>query len=534
MSHFISTSNLVNGKPLYFYKNEKYLTSGNFSNAGQVILANCSDSIIENLNVSRASIGILLHSSNNNTISGNDANYNSYGIYLRSSSNNTISGNDASYNDYGIYLRESSNNTISGNNASYNTNDGISLKLCNNNTISGNNASYNTNYGIYLDSSITTTIAENIFSKNYRGIYSSLCDYTLIKYNLLKANDDTGIMIYNGDYNNISGNFIFDSIFIGLHLTSGSGSNKIYNNTFRNTLNVKNEGQYNNWSENSLGNSWNDYFGKDVNDDGIGDIPYPILGSSGGQDDYPILWDSPVISILTPTSNQKVEVTSPNFNISIIEGIANATWYSIYDGIEWSANYTTTGLSGQINQDLWDTLPDGSFTIRFYSNDSRGYVGFSDIQVTKLVPPEPVEIPQDPTMFIIWIIILIALVAIASIFGVAYTRKSRKKLREKESEVVELEKIKSELTEEDFLISKERRICLVHKGVADGVMYACSKCGAVYCFKCYEAVKDLENACWSCSSPLDPQKPVKKLKKDEKIGISDEDVEKRDIKHKKS
>ena len=95
-----------------------------------------------------------------------------------------------------------------------------------------------------------------------------------------------------------------------------------------------------------LGNSWNDYLGTDMDDDGIGDDPYYILGIAGSIDYFPIFWDAPVVSISTPLSNQRFDTTSPDFLISIIEGIKNTTWYTTYDGNTWSTNFITTGLSG--------------------------------------------------------------------------------------------------------------------------------------------------------------------------------------------
>jgi parallel beta-helix repeat protein len=467
-----------------------------------------------------------------------------YGIFIENSINDyfiirncSIYNSTAQWIGTGIKLSNTNNGTIMKNNISNNYN-GISLYSSVKNNISGNFITYNYQTGISLSLSNYTTISGNNISRNRWGIDITASGNLTIKNNIISYDCDTGVYVdpwvFGATNNTFTGNYFISNAFIGLYFTYWCDSNIVFNNTFLNPRNVKNEGAYNSWSNISLGNSWNDYSGKDANDDGIGDTPYNILGSSGGQDDYPIFWDSPVISIVTPTSNQRVEETSPNFNISVIEGIPNTTWYSIYDGAEWSANYKTTGLSGQINQDLWDTLPDGTFTIRFYTNDSRGYLGFSDIQVTKLVSSDPDVIPPDPTIFIIWVLIFIAIAALTTILGVVYTRKSRKKVRERESEFAELQKIKSELTEEDFLISKERRICLVHKGIIEGMNFVCPSCGALYCVKCYDAVKDLENACWSCGNPLDPQKPVKKLKKVEDIGISDEDVEKQDIKHKKA
>jgi parallel beta-helix repeat protein len=504
--------------------------SGAFDYAG-IKIKNTNNGTIMNNNVSNNERnGIFVREGRNNTILSNNASYNYVGIMLNLySNNNTILQNNLNNNNWGIELDESTNNTLSGNNASYN-NFGIGVySNSNNNTLSRNKCSHNTK-GAYLFNSRYNIFSGSNFSENYIGIQINTGSFNTIKNNLFRSNDDVGVLVESGDNNTFHGNYFINNTFIGLRLSSGS--NIIYNNSFDNIINVKNDGINNNWSYNFLGNSWNDYSGKDANDDGIGDTPYNILGSSGGQDDYPFFWDSPVIMILAPMSDQKIEETSPNFNISIIEGIANATWYSIYDGNEWSANYTTAGLSGQINQTLWDTLPDGTFTIRFYTNDSRGYLGFSDIQVMKLVPSDPIVIPPDLTLFFILIIILISLASLAIILSVVYTKKSKKKIKERESEFMKLKKIKSELTEEDFLISKERRICLVHKGIIEGLNFVCPSCGALYCVKCYDAVKDLENACWSCSNSLDPQKPVKKLKKTEEISISDEDVKSQDIKHK--
>ena len=42
----MDTSNTLNGKIIYLYVNEKHLSRDNFTNAGQIILGNCQDSII--------------------------------------------------------------------------------------------------------------------------------------------------------------------------------------------------------------------------------------------------------------------------------------------------------------------------------------------------------------------------------------------------------------------------------------------------------------------------------------------------------
>ena len=134
----IDTTNLVNGKPLYYYTNETNLGPNNFTNAGQVILVNVVDSLISNLNIIDSLVGISLMYCNNNTISGNIVNNNMGGISLMYCNNNTISGNIANNNMGGIGLYNSNNNTISGNTVNHNTDLGIYLYSSDYNIVSGN------------------------------------------------------------------------------------------------------------------------------------------------------------------------------------------------------------------------------------------------------------------------------------------------------------------------------------------------------------------------------------------------------------
>jgi len=121
ISFNIDSTNLVNGKSLYYYTNEKNLGVNNFTNVGQVFLVNCSNSLISNVSTSYCPRGITLFSCNNNNISGNTASNNEVGIYLVDSNENNITGNDANHNTWsGIDLERSDNNFISGNAANDN------------------------------------------------------------------------------------------------------------------------------------------------------------------------------------------------------------------------------------------------------------------------------------------------------------------------------------------------------------------------------------------------------------------------------
>jgi len=72
-------------------------------------------------------------------------------------------------------------------------------------------------------------------------------------------------------------------------------------------------------------------------------------------------------------------------------------WYSIYNGTQWSENYTTSGSSGILNQTLWNTLGNGSLLLRFYVNDSMGNNISSDAFIMKdiIAPNITIQTPSN-------------------------------------------------------------------------------------------------------------------------------------------
>ena len=67
-SHFIPSSNTLNGKALYYYKNQDYLSSTDFQNPAQIILANCHNSTISNIEFDHGFRAIGLYYSDDNTV----------------------------------------------------------------------------------------------------------------------------------------------------------------------------------------------------------------------------------------------------------------------------------------------------------------------------------------------------------------------------------------------------------------------------------------------------------------------------------
>ncbi|MEM5819469.1 MAG: NosD domain-containing protein, partial [Candidatus Aenigmatarchaeota archaeon] len=170
----IDTSNTVDGKPIYYWTNEKNAPNNcknaeinESTNAGFVALISCDNITVKNLNLSKNDYGILLVNTTNSKILNNTVSSNGYtGIYLYSSSNNTLTNNIANSNSwYGIYLYSSSNNTLTNN--TVNSNDvGISLESSSNNILTNNTANSNNYDGILLDSSSNNTLTNNTMNNN--------------------------------------------------------------------------------------------------------------------------------------------------------------------------------------------------------------------------------------------------------------------------------------------------------------------------------------------------------------------------------
>jgi len=158
-------NNTVNGKPLVYLEYESDL---NVNDAGQVILVNCNNITVKNLNLSNTNDGVQLWQSDNCIISENSIENNVNGIYIWCSNNNTISGNSIIENNVnGIYIWGSNNNTISENNIE-NNECGIQIGSSNKNIIYLNNFKNNTNH-VYSYASTNIWNSTEMITYKYKG-----------------------------------------------------------------------------------------------------------------------------------------------------------------------------------------------------------------------------------------------------------------------------------------------------------------------------------------------------------------------------
>ena len=168
-THSIDTTNTVNGKSIYYYKDQRGGVVP--TDAGQLILANCTDMTIENLNFANVSTGLALgFSSYIEIVNSSFSSCSSAGISLMYSDNNTITENTFLDCSYGSSLQDSNNNIIS------------------------ENSFLNGIYGLSLSSSRYTSITGNTITGNSAGItVRAISTGSRIHYNIISGNEDYGL-----------------------------------------------------------------------------------------------------------------------------------------------------------------------------------------------------------------------------------------------------------------------------------------------------------------------------------------------------
>lgn len=397
-THTIDTSNTINGRPVYYWKN---VIGGTIPpGAGQILLANCSNVLIANQSIVSSSFGIEIGFSQNNTIVNNTLSDQWDGILLYMSDNNIITGNNALSNeDDGIAVYSSIGNKIFNNTASFNfwggisvygggentifnntakdNGDGISFWSSHNNTAFNNTATYGFWNGFYLEYATGNRIHNNIVANNQDGfhLYSS---HNNTFHNNTALNNDIGFYLTRSDYNTIAdsnaslsnahgiglygnsnsntvvNNTFFSNVFYGIH-SDFSNHSRIYHNRFiENGLQALDPLDTNEWDNGypSGGNYWSDYAGVDncsgpnqdicPDPDGIGDTPYVI--DTDSQDRYPLMSLYRITRTRPPTELQAALTGDSLGNVTLTwslspddgMGLESVIGYKVYRNLSYN------------------------------------------------------------------------------------------------------------------------------------------------------------------------------------------------------
>jgi len=115
----------------------------------------------------------------------------------------------------------------------------------------------------------------------------------------------------------------------------------------------------------------------------------------------------PKVRIISPTDGQTAGVSAPSYEVSI-RGSYDSIWYNLNNS---TTNTTINGLTGTINQTVWDSLADGSVTIDFYANNSVGLEGSAHISLIKNTKEEP-AIPSYDIYLLLGVTCVISVILI--------------------------------------------------------------------------------------------------------------------------
>ena len=128
---------------------------------------------------------------------------------------------------------------------------------------------------------------------------------------------------------------------------------------------------------------------------------------------------APLVSILDLESGQIFNGTAPEFELTIKEAHLNCTWYVV----NGSEKVYFEGISGAIDQIIWDSLPNGSVSVQFFALDETGNLGTVAVAIVKQVKSEPNETSESLTPIVIQL--SFGMIGLATISWLAIRRRKR-------------------------------------------------------------------------------------------------------------
>jgi parallel beta-helix repeat protein len=380
-THDIDTTNTVNGKPVYYWKDR--IGGVIPPDAGQVILANCTKVNIENQEINHASIGIELGFSSNNYINNNNVSWNKWncpevtpnpnssstltimnfcGIYLYESHSNIITQNSASENEEGIFLWSSDLNKITYNTL-FNNNFGIQLWYSSDLTVMGNDVStdraieHQEGDGIHLFCSTIASIILNKVSRSGAGIYIQNSDTIEIKNNNVSICKGEGIRFWCSNKIIVTYNDLWDN-GIGIRMFQFSPNIIVHHNNI-----IDNDIQAIDWLSNqwddsypSGGNYWSDF--DEPNEGAFDDYHGPeqdILGSDGIVDKGIAAGGGKNPYVIDPNSQDMYPLMEPYIHKSITNDLSEGWNLISIPFIQSNTNIDTvlSSISGAYDAVQW-------------------------------------------------------------------------------------------------------------------------------------------------------------------------------------
>lgn len=359
-SHEITRDNLVNGRPVYYYRNCNDLSVDGVA-AGQVIIAGCSNVRVSNLTVDQTEVGVELAYVDGGSVTGSVLTDDWAGLYVTDSRNISVEANYASDSQYNMAFYSSTGVSVIGNNISRTRLQGVTFGFT-----TGSRAVHN----VFWEASLWLAHAKGIFvgaNVGRGGVTAQASTDSLIMGNDFSGGG-YGTLVDESTNITVAENVYSNSLYAGVELIYSGGNHVYHNNLINNTVQaIQYQGSGNLWDAGypGGGNFWSDYTGGDSCSgpsqdqcppaDGIGDTPYTIQTQGSGfgiVDRYPLM---------QPFNSQPRPVASFTFTpASPLVG----------QPVAFDASTST----GTITSYAWD-FGDGSATIGQRVNHAYGAAG---------------------------------------------------------------------------------------------------------------------------------------------------------------
>ncbi|NPD89485.1 MAG: hypothetical protein HGN29_12265 [Asgard group archaeon] len=291
-------NNLVNDKPVGYFKNQDDLDLTTLNYYGQIILYNCQRVTISNQDLRYSTIGVLAYQCNNMVIYDCDFGYNYASILMDSSDYLYVHNCEFKHNPQWEALR-----LIYCDNCLLYENDfedcyAFYIFYADNITIRGNYF-YDVGNAMYLCGLSYITVYENLVIESNCGVQTSFVDFVEIYDNKFYQNY-YGVELTDSNNATIYSNLFQESSAVAIELEDSTENCTIYHNTFVDNVlmgfyssQAYDNGINNIWYNKTLqeGNYWDDWTSG----------PYDIDGDAGYQDLYPL--SSPTITPFIPEYN---------------------------------------------------------------------------------------------------------------------------------------------------------------------------------------------------------------------------------------
>jgi nitrous oxidase accessory protein len=236
--------------------------------------------------------GIQVYNAAGAQVLDNQISYARDGIYVDLSRKAVFRGNRIHHLRYGTHYMNT-HHSVWENNEVYLNRGGLALMEVRELTVRNNVAWGNTDHGIMLRTMQDSIVENNVVAGNGRGFF-----------------------IYDAEYNTVRNNLVIGNE-VGVHLSAGSGNNKVDGNDFiDNRQQVKYVAARDvEWGK-TKGNYWSNYSGWDQDGNGKGDVAYEandVVDRLNGQ--YPLLklvLNSPSIQTLRFVARQFPVLRAPS------------------------------------------------------------------------------------------------------------------------------------------------------------------------------------------------------------------------------